>query len=104
MKQKIERNKTLDYIFRFLSYFSITDVIWVLYMSYKGLPLRQIGIAEGIFHITGLLSEVPTGALAFLDVHDSVIPGNGSSGRCDWIKSCFCFIGIACFINTYYNM
>lgn len=73
MKEKIKRNITLDYIFKFISYFSITDAIWVLYLTYKGLPLWQIGILEGVFHITGFVSEVPTGALADLMGRKKVI-------------------------------
>lgn len=64
MKNKIGRNITLEYIFRFIGNFSITEVIWVLYLAHKGLSLTEIGILEGIFHVTSLLSEVPSGALA----------------------------------------
>ncbi len=73
MKDKIKRNISIDYIFRFISCFSITDAIWVLYLTYKGLPLWQIGILEGVFHITGFVSEVPTGAIADLMGRKKVI-------------------------------
>lgn len=66
MKKKMRRNIMLEYMFRFIGSFSITEAIWVLYLSYKGMSLIQIGIIEGIFHITSLLSEVPSGALADL--------------------------------------
>lgn len=66
MKNKIRRNITLEYLFRFIGNFSITEVIWVLYLAHKGLSLTEIGILEGIFHVTSLLSEVPSGALADL--------------------------------------
>lgn len=66
MKNKMKRNIKLEYIFRFISSFTITEAVWVLYLSYKGLSLAQIGILEGIFHITSLVSEVPSGALADL--------------------------------------
>ena len=66
MNHKIKRNIKLEYIFRFIGNFSITEAIWVLYLSYKGMSLAEIGILEGIFHITSLLSEVPSGALADL--------------------------------------
>lgn len=64
MNQKIRRNIKLEYIFRFIGNFSLTEAIWVLYLAYKGLSLWQIGILEGIFHITSLISEVPSGAMA----------------------------------------
>lgn len=35
-------------------------------MVYKGLPLWQIGIVEGIFHICSFIFEVPSGAIADL--------------------------------------
>ena len=55
LNHKIRRNITLEYIFSFISKFSLTEAIWVLYLSYKGMSLAQIGILEGIFHITSLL-------------------------------------------------
>lgn len=55
-----------DYIYKFFSAFDITSAIWVLYLGFKGMTLAQIGLLEGIFHITGFISEIPTGALADL--------------------------------------
>lgn len=63
---KIKRNIKIDYIYRFLSCFDITSAIWVLYLGYKGMSLTQIGLLESIFHITGFISEIPTGAMADL--------------------------------------
>lgn len=63
---KIKNNIKNDYLYRFLSSFDITSAIWVLYLGYKGMNLAQIGLLEGIFHITGFTSEIPTGALADL--------------------------------------
>lgn len=60
------KNITADYIFCFLRNFDIASAIWVLYMVYRGLPLWQIGIVEGIFHLTSFVCEVPSGALADL--------------------------------------
>ncbi|MGG7144218.1 MFS transporter [Clostridium nigeriense] len=63
---KIKKNIKNDYLYRFFSSFDITSAIWVLYLGYKGMSLAEIGLLEGIFHITGFLSEIPTGALADL--------------------------------------
>lgn len=63
---KIINNIKNEYVYRFFSSFDITSAIWVLYLGYKGMNLVQIGLLEGIFHITGFLSEIPTGALADL--------------------------------------
>lgn len=63
---KISKNIKNEYLYRFLSSFDITSAIWVLYLGYKGMNLVEIGLLEGIFHVTGFLSEIPTGALADL--------------------------------------
>ena len=63
---RIKENIRLDYFYRFFSNFSITSAIWVLYLGYKGMNLIQIGLLESIFHITGLIFEIPTGAIADL--------------------------------------
>ncbi len=66
MNKNLKKNIYLDYLFRFLSNFNLCDAIWVLYLGYQGLSLWQIGVIEGIFHATSLLSEIPSGALADL--------------------------------------
>ena len=47
----------------FFSFFGITS-FWLLFLSQQGMSLWQIGILESIFHLTSLLSEVPSGILA----------------------------------------
>ena len=64
MQKKLERNIIIDYTFRFVSCFDLSSAIWVIYLVYKGLPLWQIGILEGLFHTVSFISEVPTGAIA----------------------------------------
>ncbi|MDN5343857.1 MAG: hypothetical protein PWP28_2739 [Oceanotoga sp.] len=63
---KIELNKNIfrEYIYSFLNNFNLIATVWMLYLAYKGMSLTQIGILEGIFHITSFLMEVPTGAIA----------------------------------------
>lgn len=63
---KLRRNIKLDYVYRFISSIDITSAIWVLYLSFKGFNLVEIGLLEGIFHVTKFLLEVPTGAVADL--------------------------------------
>lgn len=62
----IKKNIKNDYLYRFFASFDITSAIWVLYLGFKGMSLVQIGLLEGIFHITGFISEIPTGVLADL--------------------------------------
>jgi len=62
--EKLNKNISLGYIYNILINFNITNAIWVIYMSFKGMSLIEIGIAEGIYHITSFTCEIPTGALA----------------------------------------
>lgn len=61
-----KRNIRWSYVFCFIRNFNLTDAVWLLYLAYRGTSLWQIGILEGIFHISGLLFEVPSGAAADL--------------------------------------
>ena len=64
MKRQVKNNIALCYAFRALGGMGLTDGVWVLFMASKGLPLWQIGLLEGVFHVTSLLFEVPSGAMA----------------------------------------
>lgn len=64
--KKIEKNININYLYSFILNFDVTGAIWVLYLSFKGMNLIQIGLLEGIFHITGFIFEVPSGAMADL--------------------------------------
>lgn len=44
----------------------MTGAIWILYLGFHGMSLTQIGLLEGIFHLTSMLFEVPTGTIADL--------------------------------------
>jgi len=63
--RNVKDNISKNYIFTFLINFSLTDGIWMIYLvAVKGLSLYQAGLVEAIFHVTGLLMEIPTGAIA----------------------------------------
>ncbi|MGL4449839.1 MAG: MFS transporter [Sarcina sp.] len=64
--ERLRKNIRIDYFYCFLKNFDVTSAIWVLYMIYKGMSLVEVGIAEGVFHLSSLLFEVPSGALADL--------------------------------------
>ena len=66
MKNNLNKNIPLSYLFRFLNSFTLGDSIWVLFLLHKGLSLWQVGVLEGIFHIASLITEIPSGALADL--------------------------------------
>lgn len=46
--------------------FRITDVVWVLFLLNRGYILVEVGIAEGIYHLTSMLCEIPSGMAADL--------------------------------------
>ena len=60
------RNIRLNYGFTFLQCFNLTHGFWMIYLASKGMSLVQLGILEGIFHVTSFLMETPTGAVADL--------------------------------------
>lgn len=59
-----KRNITLNYIFTYIKSIDLTRGIWMIYLASKGLTLVELGLVEGIYHITSLLMETPTGAVA----------------------------------------
>lgn len=66
INEKLKRNISVSYVYNFLLQLNITSAIWVLYLSFKGMSLIEIGILESIYHITGVLFELPTGIIADL--------------------------------------
>lgn len=66
INQKLKRNISISYVYNFLLQLNITSAIWVLYLGFKGMSLIEIGILESIYHITGVLFELPTGVIADL--------------------------------------
>jgi MFS family permease len=66
MNTKLKRNISTGYIYNFFFQLSITSAIWVLYLAFRGMSLIEIGILESIYHITGMILEIPSGALADL--------------------------------------
>ncbi|MTI68695.1 MAG: MFS transporter [Firmicutes bacterium] len=61
---KLRKNVNKNYIFYFLKTLDLTQGIWMLYLAMKGMSLVQLGLLEGVFHVTSFLMEVPTGAIA----------------------------------------
>ena len=52
------------YFFEGLVCLQLTGVIWVLVLLQRGFSLVQVGIAEGVFHVTSMICEVPSGMAA----------------------------------------
>lgn len=66
MKKHLEKNIYLDYIYSFLGNLNMSSSVWVLYLASRGMNLAQVGILEGVFHITSVICEIPSGAAADL--------------------------------------
>lgn len=64
--KKLYKNIPNNYIFIFLSNLNLTHGLWMIYLAAKGMSLVELGLLEGIFHITSFLMEVPTGLIADL--------------------------------------
>ena len=62
-KLKIKKQINLLYISSVINNLSITGA-WVAILAARGFSLVEIGFAETIFHITSLLFEIPSGAIA----------------------------------------
>lgn len=58
------KNININYLFVFVKYLNVTQGIWMIYLVSKGMSLFQVGLLEGIFHLTSFLMETPTGAVA----------------------------------------
>jgi MFS family permease len=64
INNKLKRNISVSYVYNFLLQIDMTAAIWVLYLAFKGMSLIEIGLLESIYHLTGLICELPTGAIA----------------------------------------
>lgn len=65
-KNIYRRNIQVNYIYWFFECLNFTRGFWMLYLFSKGMTLVQLGILEGVFHITSFLMETPTGVVADL--------------------------------------
>lgn len=63
---KYQRNITVNYLFVIITNLDLTRGLWMIYLALRGFTLLQLGILEGLFHVTSFLMEVPTGAIADL--------------------------------------
>lgn len=63
----------------FLS-FRFTDAVWVVFLLSRGFTLAQVGVAEGVFHVTSFLCEVPTGIAADLLGRKRTLAASGACG------------------------
>ncbi|MCK5153942.1 MAG: MFS transporter [Spirochaetales bacterium] len=63
---KLNSNITKNYIFLGLTTLDLTRGLWMIYLFTRGFSLIELGILEGVFHLTTFIMEIPTGIVADL--------------------------------------
>ena len=76
----IKKQTFLLYLYDLLISFRLVDAVWVLFLLDRGYTLAQVGIAEGVFHITSMLFEVPSGMFADLFGRKKTLLLSGTAG------------------------
>lgn len=61
---KYKKNILLDHFHTFFRSFNVTQAMWLIFLYNRGFNIFEIALFEGIFHITSVLFEIPTGAIA----------------------------------------
>ena len=64
--QKLTSNIKKNYLFLGLTTLDLTRGLWMIYLFTRGFSLIELGILEGIFHLTTFIMEIPTGIVADL--------------------------------------
>ena len=64
--KKLTSNINKNYIFLGLTTLDLTRGLWMIYLFTRGFSLIELGILEGIFHLTTFVMEIPTGIIADL--------------------------------------
>ncbi|MDE2966462.1 MAG: MFS transporter [Chloroflexota bacterium] len=63
--ERYARNIPIYYLFQFATGFLIWVPVWIIFLQdERGLSLTQVGLMEGVFWVSMMLFEVPTGAIA----------------------------------------
>jgi MFS family permease len=63
---KIERNIKLTYVYTMLMNTMLDKGIWMLFLSYRGLGLLEIGLVESVYQLSYLIFGIPAGAIGDL--------------------------------------
>lgn len=84
-KINIKRQGALLYLYEAVISFRMVDAVWVIFLLGRGYSLVQVGIAEGVFHITSMLFEIPTGMIADLFGRKRTMVLAGIAGMCSGI-------------------
>lgn len=64
--ERVRRNIRLNYAYTALIYAGLDKGVWMLFLSYRGLGLVEIGLVESAFQFASLAFGVPAGAVSDL--------------------------------------
>ncbi|MDO4340658.1 MAG: MFS transporter [Eubacteriales bacterium] len=73
------------YLYEAIICFRMIDVVWVLFLLGRGYSLAEVGIAEGVFHVTSIIFEIPSGMAADLFGRKRTLILSGLVGTCSCI-------------------
>lgn len=78
----IKRQSVLMYLYEAALAFRMVDAVWVIFLLERGFSLAEVGTAEGVYHITSMLFEVPSGMAADLFGRKRTLILSGIVGMC----------------------
>lgn len=78
----IKKQTVLMYLYEAALAFRMVDAVWVIFLLERGFSLAEVGIAEGVYHITGMIFEVPSGMAADLFGRKRTLILSGIVGMC----------------------
>lgn len=73
------------YLYEAALAFRMIDAVWVIFLLERGFSLVQVGIAEGVYHVTSMICEVPSGMAADLFGRKRTLILSGIVGICSAI-------------------
>lgn len=81
----IKKQTVLMYLYEAALAFRMVDAVWVIFLLERGFSLAEAGIAEGVYHITSMIFEVPSGMAADLFGRKRTLLLSGIVGMCSAI-------------------
>ena len=78
----IKKQTVLMYLYEAALAFRMVDAVWVIFLLERGFSLAEVGTAEGVYHITSMLFEVPSGMAADLFGRKRTLILSGIVGMC----------------------
>lgn len=78
----IKKQTVLMYFYEAALAFRMVDAVWVIFLLERGFSLAEVGIAEGVYHVTSMIFEVPSGMAADLFGRRRTLLLSGIVGMC----------------------